>query len=655
MTTQQRAPTSDQSETGTWSGATAGTRYTVVNDHPDSAGSTVLTHGTTAGTLMLGYSAFSVPAGSTITQVLMRCYSYRNGSQTSNQKFVIQVGGVVYDNQSAMTPPNGLALISLQERFWTTNPATSAAWTVAQVNGTDATNPLQYFGWKSTDASPTVAIASIQFEVTYTLPTYSLTAAQGTYTRTGQATSLRFNRRLISAQGTYARTGQNANLLFNRRLISAQGTYSRTGQAVSLRQNRRLISAQGTYTRTGQTTLLRYHRRLLAVQGSYSRAGQVANLLLNRRLIAGQGTFTRTGQNVSLRFNRRLSAAQGSYSRTGQNVNLLQNRRLIAGQGSFSRTGQNANLLFNRRLLAGQGTYTRTGQDANLLFNRRLIAGQGTYARTGQDANLLRNRRLIAGQGTYSRTGQATRLLFHRRLITAQGTYTRTAFDVGLIFTPIGGPTYTLSAGLGTYARTGFNADLVRHRVLVVEQGTFAQTGNDANLLFHRRLTAQSGNYTRTGQAINLLYHRRLTAASGLYVLTGSAAVLTYSETTGFYEALGNTLRVQFQTLVGTPNGLSVCYDNTKWEDQTIRLANELEETRNDRIGGQRAYGVLIVSIFTPKGEGDKEGLEIAAAVHEAFRELRADNVIFRAPYIKSRARENERWRIDVCCPYYAE
>ena len=43
--TASKNPTSDEAISGTWDGST-GTRYTVVNDHPDSAGSTFLTHGT---------------------------------------------------------------------------------------------------------------------------------------------------------------------------------------------------------------------------------------------------------------------------------------------------------------------------------------------------------------------------------------------------------------------------------------------------------------------------------------------------------------------------------------------------------------------------------------------------------------------------------
>ena len=62
MATDARNPTSDEAVSGTWTG-TAGSRFAVVDDYPDSSGADELTHGTTAGNLTFGFSAFAVPAG----------------------------------------------------------------------------------------------------------------------------------------------------------------------------------------------------------------------------------------------------------------------------------------------------------------------------------------------------------------------------------------------------------------------------------------------------------------------------------------------------------------------------------------------------------------------------------------------------------------
>ena len=51
---------------------------------------------------------------------------------------------------------------------WTTNPATSAAWSLDEVNGVDATNPLKYFGYKSFSGFR-LTLYQAQIRVIYTL------------------------------------------------------------------------------------------------------------------------------------------------------------------------------------------------------------------------------------------------------------------------------------------------------------------------------------------------------------------------------------------------------------------------------------------------------------------------------------------------------
>lgn len=163
--TADQNPTSDEAVSGTWDG-TAGSRYTVVNDHPDSSGSSFLTHGTTAGNLTFGFTAFSVPAGSTITNVQVIYYDQKTASQASSAAGRLKVGGIYY-NASTHNPANGTW--TLRTDTWTTNPKSSAAWTADDVNG-NGSNNLQAFGFFSDDASPTVRFSSVIVRVTYTLP-----------------------------------------------------------------------------------------------------------------------------------------------------------------------------------------------------------------------------------------------------------------------------------------------------------------------------------------------------------------------------------------------------------------------------------------------------------------------------------------------------
>jgi hypothetical protein len=150
--TATRNPTSDEAVSGTWTGS-VGARFGVVDDYPDTAGADELTHGTTAGNLTFGFSAFSIPAIATGISVFVDYYDYKNGSQASSIAARLKVGGS-YFASSAHNPANGAASRTQRTDTFATNPKTSAAWTPAQINGTDGTNDLQAFGWVSTDASP---------------------------------------------------------------------------------------------------------------------------------------------------------------------------------------------------------------------------------------------------------------------------------------------------------------------------------------------------------------------------------------------------------------------------------------------------------------------------------------------------------------------
>lgn len=164
MATQTANPTSDISATGTW-GGTAGSRYTLVDDYPSTVITDQLTHGTTAGAILFGYSAFSVPSGSTINFVRVQYYDRDTAfsAQANNASARIRVGGTTYD--VATHAPT--ITTTLRQDTWNTNPRTSSAWTVDDVNGVGS-NALDAFGIRSTDADPVFAITSIQLVVDYT-------------------------------------------------------------------------------------------------------------------------------------------------------------------------------------------------------------------------------------------------------------------------------------------------------------------------------------------------------------------------------------------------------------------------------------------------------------------------------------------------------
>lgn len=162
MATQTANPTSDISTSGTWSG-TAGSRYTLVDDYPSTSTADRLVHGTTAGSIIFGYTAFSVPSGSTINSIQVEYYDQCTFANVSNFGGRIRVGGTTYDVSTHLVSN----VATSRTDTWSTNPRTGVAWTVDDVNGVGS-DALDAFGVRSTDANPQNWIASIRLLVDYT-------------------------------------------------------------------------------------------------------------------------------------------------------------------------------------------------------------------------------------------------------------------------------------------------------------------------------------------------------------------------------------------------------------------------------------------------------------------------------------------------------
>lgn len=292
-------------------------------------------------------------------------------------------------------------------------------------------------------------------------------------------------------------------------LTAAQGSYSLSGQAAILRAGRVLVAAQGTYTLTGQAAALGRGWKVVAVQGTYTLSGQAAGLKRGLKVTAAQGTYTITGSDALADF--AVTAAQGTYAITGQAATLT-----YSGAGSGS----------PYTLTAAQGTYTLTGQAAALRVGRALVSAQGTYALSGQAAALRTARTLTSAQGSYTLTGQSATLRTAYMLSAAQGSYTLTGQAATLTYSgPASGSPYTLTAEQGSYAITGQAARLATARTLTVAQGTYAVTGQAATLRTDRTIAAAQGSYSISGQAAALTaaVAARMTAETGVYVLLGGS------------------------------------------------------------------------------------------------------------------------------------
>jgi hypothetical protein len=126
--------------------------------------------------LVLGFSAFSVPANSTAISVQVIYYDFKNGTGTAANGGLIRCNDSTNRLAGSHNPGNGNGNIALRTVNYATNPKSGAAWTVDDVNGI-GTNGLTAFGFSVTDASPTSTFSSTILQVTYTPP------AIGTFTQ----------------------------------------------------------------------------------------------------------------------------------------------------------------------------------------------------------------------------------------------------------------------------------------------------------------------------------------------------------------------------------------------------------------------------------------------------------------------------------------
>jgi hypothetical protein len=212
-------------------------------------------------------------------------------------------------------------------------------------------------------------------------PTYTLTAATGSFTKTGIAASLKFNRVLASATGSFSLSGKTAILSRNRIMAASAGAFTLTGNAAALTAQRKLTAAVGAFTLTGNAATLTY-----STAGSYT-------------LTASTGSFALTGNAAALTAARRMTAAAGAFTLTGNAATLLRPRTLTAASGAFTLTGYDAVLTANvaKSIVCETGAFSFTGHDAALIWSGTTPVARSRFGArqlsTGGRFNLATSRR----------------------------------------------------------------------------------------------------------------------------------------------------------------------------------------------------------------------------------------------------------------------
>ena len=302
-------------------------------------------------------------------------------------------------------------------------------------------------------------------------------------------------------------------------LIAASGSFTQTGQATALKVGRKLTAATASYSLSGIAAAFKTSRKLLAVSGSYALTGNTATLTYtpiagpDYTLVSDVGSFTLAGQAVSLKVGRKIAAASGSYTLTGYATTLKASRTLGASDGSYSLTGIDASFKAGRSMAASSGAYTLTGIATGLTAGRKITAASGSFSLTGYEATLDYSNEsatysLVAANGAYALSGQAVVFSAGRKLIAATSAYLVTGYDTGLIKSSV------LSAAASSYSLTGQDTGLVVNRKITAANGSYTLSGIDAALKASRQLALNSGSYALTGIDATLTYNRLIGAIS---------------------------------------------------------------------------------------------------------------------------------------------
>lgn len=138
------------------------------------------------------------------------------------------------------------------------------------------------------------------------------------------------------------------------------------------------------------------------------------------------------------------------------------------------------------------------------------------------------------------------------------------------------------------------------------------------------------------------------------------------------YDDIGDQARDRFDTLVGTPNSLTVLYDNAPTEPPELVPSNDpavwvrwtvlpgiqfISEATDGASGGNRyrTPGVAVAQLFQPIGTGDQASLELADTIAPLFRSVSDGKITWQTPRLETVGRSAGAWQANVVCPFYVE
>lgn len=419
---------------------------------------------------------------------------------------------------------------------------------------------------------------------------YSLAAAQGSYTESGQAAILREAHKVIATQGSYTESGQIAGLQYGRKVGATQGAYAESGQAANFKRNYAVAALQGSYVESGQVASFPRTYKGVSDQGDYVLDGQDADFIAPTvtqeatfvgyaaveddagTIVWPDGTAAGDSAVIMLWGNDTLALSGSGWT---QDINTA----LVNDQGSHYSAWHKASLssgdissppTFSGASFGGYQVYTATNASGvNFLGNTGGTVTFGTLtipAISESGTSSLLMSMLVDRTSTTVTIVQPSG--WTDRGQDQQGFFTADAADIassvfddandivwtgldvatgagGAVweFTATAGGNLMLSGSRGTFVLAGQIVDLDFDHIIAGTQGAYTESGQAAGLLLVRKVAGTQGSFSETGQSATLIVLRTLSMGQGSYALNGQSVNLIHlsnvSASFGSYSTTG--------------------------------------------------------------------------------------------------------------------
>lgn len=465
---------------GTWSG-TFGTRYTLINDIGDTTGTSVLTHGTQAGSHDFLHQILStIPAGSSVNRVVLRYTARRNGGATSVIRANLGVRNatnqVVKYNATIRTPVNGT--LTTYDETWNLNPATNANWTIAQIAANNTANGgslgliAGQIGFTSTDANPTISISRAYILTTYTLyeiKEYFIILDGYASLVDPTFTNLNFNRKIIASGTSMALSMKDAVIKRVFVIPIVTKSFTITMVPAGLIKTKKLVADVKSFLITATNTNLARATRMTASGLSMIISSFEVVFKKGINLVASGRALTISSVPVGLTKNLILTASGRSVSITGNNIGTIANRKVVASAGALSLTSSGVSLIHIAQIAASGRSVSINGVAVIVKKTSLITAAKGSLVTSSSDTGLIYARRIPISVAALQIDGKMVNL-------TRISVYNLSANGRSLISTlnpSVLKAAFRLPAVVKNIAISGQNAYLKKEVIFSVGKATF--------------------------------------------------------------------------------------------------------------------------------------------------------------------------------------